>query len=201
MSTTSVPWAGLWVTLYVRGFLLLAAAAIAIRWPDKTLLGMTAVAGGVVAALGVFEYAIVSASNASRRTKGLVALHALMSVAFGALAIAARFAAPDTTRDFAAVWLLLQSALVLAVARHVPSAGHARGVLLAWSAANVVCAFVVAAHPVMPLPGLLYIGAAYTAVYGVIQIAAALWIRDRTTLASGLSRLGSTSRGPIGNSR
>jgi hypothetical protein len=139
MSTPSSPWPGLSVTLYVRGFLLLAVSAIAIRWPEETLLGMTAVAGGLVALFGVIEHAMVIGSDASARLKGLVSLHAFLSLFVGAVAIAATL---------------------------IP-------------------------HPDPSLPGLLYLGASCTAVYAVLQIAAALWIRNETALARAGSGLGS----------
>lgn len=165
------------VVLYLRGFALLALAAVAIRWPDEVLYNAMLTAGVVVGVLGVCELALVAVSSTVASAKGLMMVHACLSIAFGALALMARTATLATSMRMIGAWLLMQAIVALAIAARVKSAGLARPLLVAWSAVNVAASFLVLTYAWMTLVALMYIGAGYAAAYGVVQIATARWIR------------------------
>jgi hypothetical protein len=165
------------LVLFVRGFVLLALAAVAVRWPEETLVDAMVTAGAVVGFLAVFELTLALLSAARRDTKALMVLHALMSIAFAGIAISARFAATCTTTALASTWLVLQAALSLTL---IPLAGAVRGgrsALFAWSAFNLACGLFAATYSCATVEWLLYLGAVYSAGYGMTQIAVSLWIR------------------------
>jgi uncharacterized membrane protein HdeD (DUF308 family) len=171
--------------LYLRGFLLLGCAAVAVRWPQDTLREAMVTAGGVVGVLGLFELIVAAAARVVRDTKTLMLTHAALSMSFGVVAITALTASADTTMRMVAVWLLLHAIVALGLASRMSTTLGARRALAAWSAVNLLCAFVVVTFPTIPPAGLLYLGAGYAAVYAIIQIGVALWIkRGLLTLAA-----------------
>lgn len=166
------------VVLYLRGFALLGLAAVAIRWPDETLLNAMVTAGVVVGVLGVCELAVTGLSAATRATKGLISMHAALSIAFGVVSLASLAAPLSVTMRLVGAWLLIHAVIALAIASRVTSSRFARALLMSWSALNVAAALAVTAYTGATLAVLMYTGAAYAAVYGVLQIATARWIRN-----------------------
>jgi hypothetical protein len=164
------------LVLYVRGFVLLALAAIALRWPDDVLFGAMLTAGVLVGALGVFELGVAGVAEASPETKRLMALHALVSIGFGAVALAAGLVPLATTVRLIAGWLLLHSVVTLAIANRVSTPRRARLLLLFAAAVNVVCALGILTYTPITFATLMYVGAGYAAAYGVAQIGTARWI-------------------------
>jgi uncharacterized membrane protein HdeD (DUF308 family) len=162
--------------LFLRGFLLAGLAAVAVRWPEVTLLTSMGTAGAIVGILGVFELAVAVFSGSSRMTRGLLFMHAYLSLTFAGVSLAVRFTSPGMTVALIALWLLLHAVLAVAVARVVP-ATRGRALLVAWAAANLVCALVVVAAPWRNMLTVLYVGAVYVWSYGVVQVSVAMWIR------------------------
>ena len=166
------------IVLYLRGFVLLGLAAVAVRWPDDTLFQAMLTAGVVVGVLGACELLVAGLSTAVRATKGLITTHAVLSIAFGLVSLAAQVTSLEITMRLIGGWLLVHSVIALALASRVTPSGFARPLLLAWSALNVAAAFIVMTHEGTTLLMLMYTGAAYAAAYGVVQIATARWIRN-----------------------
>lgn len=180
MRTTSVPSTELShasLVLFVRGFAVLLLASIAVRWPEETLLGAMVTASSVVAVLGVFELAFAVVSNATRGTRSMMILHALLSISFGAVTASALYDDVETTVSLAASWLLLHAVVTLAMLTITPAIGRVRAAIAFWAALNLTASFIVAVYSRADVLPLLYLGAVYAWLYGVVQIAVALWIR------------------------
>ena len=165
------------VVLFFRGFLLLMLASIAVRWPEETLVNAVVTAGGVVSLLGVLEIVVALLTHARRATRSLIVGHALLSIAFGAVAVAASVASVRMTVAAATVWLLLHAAFALALMHATPPVGVARFAVFGWVGANLVGAMLVMTYSRPTVVPLLYYGALYAWAYGFVQISVAMWLR------------------------
>lgn len=163
--------------LFVRGWALLAFAAIALRWPERSLADAVRYAGGVAVFLGIVELGIALAGHALLSTRAFRVGHALVSIGFGVAAGLVMRQPPGRGLSIAAVWLGTYTAFLLLLAARVAYARRFRNGLLAWSALNaggiIVC---------LQLAGLgratvLLAGALYTAALGAVTITAARWLR------------------------
>ena len=162
--------------LYVRGFAVLALGAVGVRWPQDGLWIAIGLAGVIVTLLGIVELVLAFRSAAERPIKSLQRYVALVSIAFGVTSLAQQFAPPAFALDVLAIWLLGHALVSLMVGAAMPRSldGH---LLLVWSALNLTAALLVAVASVPVHYGILYGGAAYTALYGAVQIAAGLRLR------------------------
>jgi uncharacterized membrane protein HdeD (DUF308 family) len=183
MPLTRSDWARISLVLYLRGFLLLGLSAVAVRWPRETLFDAMVTAGGVMGVLGLLELLLAAVTHVGRQTRTLMVVHAALAVTFGVVAITASMAAASTTIQVIAVWLLLHAVVALALASRMPTMPDRRA-LVTWSVVNLACSFVVVAFPTLPPAELLYLGAAYAAVYAILQIGVALWIRRGLRVAA-----------------
>lgn len=163
--------------LLVRGFALLAFAAIAVRWPEQSLLDAVRYAGGIAVFLGVVELGMSLAGHALLSVRAFRVGHALTSVTFGAVAAMARDLPVDQALIVATVWLGGYTALLLLLSARLWYFRRMHNGLLLWSAVNVA-----AIAGCVNLQGetrvsLLLGGALYTAALGVVTIVAARWMR------------------------
>ena len=170
--------------LFVRGFLLVMLASVAIRWPEETLLNAVVVGGVVLAAIGVIEIPFALLSHVRRSTRALLLAHAILSIAFGAVGAAAHAASVEMTVATSAIWLLLQALFALALLHVTPRAGSARFTVFGWLAANVVAAMLLMTYARATITPLLYYGALYAWGYGALQVSVALWIRRHRQLVA-----------------
>lgn len=162
--------------MYVRGFTVLALGAIAIRWPQSGLWIAIGLAGAIVTLLGIVEVALAFRSKADKTVASLLRYIGMVSLGFGLVSFAAIQATPAIAIAALATWLVAQATVSLMAGAVVkrPTDRHA---LVTWAGINLAAALVVAIASADTLYGLLYAGAGYTALYGVIQIAAGLRLR------------------------
>ena len=171
-----------------RGAIMLALALLALAGDMTRLTGaMRAIAVAVILAAVVECIALV---RNHRHDAGwwLTFADAGLGVAFGALtfSITSLFSA-GPMRAIATIdaWLFAHAAFAIVLALSVWSARVPRVVLLAWAALNVVLAIGGAIDPPIAVSGLLYGGALYTGVYGLLVLAGALWAELLGTGQSG----------------
>ena len=176
----------LWLArlLYLRGFLLIAAGAIAVRWPSETLASMLVAAGATTAILGLLELVCAVAIQRMAYHRYLAVLHAAVAMGFGAIALAAATLDVATLVSLCATWLVLHAILLLAIATETPRDDHARAAVLSWAAANVLFALAIAAGNPPSGVALEYPGALYAWAYGVALVVAGVWMRRHLPIAA-----------------
>lgn len=162
--------------MYVRGFSVLALGAIAIRWPQSFLWIAIGLAGAIVTLLGIVEITLAARSPADRAVTSLLRYVAMVSIAFGLVSFAAILATPAIAVAALSTWLLAQATVSVMVGAGVKRPADRRA-LLTWAGINLVAAVMVAVLSTDTFYGLLYAGAGYTALYGVVQIVAGLRLR------------------------
>lgn len=164
--------------LLFRGFALLALAGIAVRWPEQSMVGMVKVAGVLAIILGIAELGIAMAGPALASTRYFRVGHSLTSITFGIAAAAAAGRPLDEALTLALLWLAVYAAFLLLLAARLWYFRRMRDGLVLWAAGNVG-ALVLAANTLPATSDdLLVAGALYTAILGVITIAAARWMRQ-----------------------
>ena len=161
----------------VRGFTLLAFAAIAIRRPEQTLNDAVRYAAGVAVFLGIVELGMGLAGDALLSTRAFRAGHALMSIGFGAVAGSAASLPPGRALAAAMIWLGAYAAYLLLLAARLWYFRRTRDALLLWSAVNVAAAVACLNMASASRASVLVAGALYTVTLGAVTIAAARWIR------------------------
>jgi uncharacterized membrane protein HdeD (DUF308 family) len=170
--------------LFLRGFLLVLFASVAIRWPEETLVTALTTAGVVVATLGVIEIGLAMVTATRRANRALMVAHAILSLGFGAVALSVGVYAVSTTIYLTLAWLLLQAAFALLLLHITPQVGPAKLAVFGWVSTNVVSAMLLMANVHASLTELLYFAALYAWAYGVAQISVALWIRRHLRLVA-----------------
>jgi hypothetical protein len=172
--------------LFVRGFLLVMLASVAVRWPEETLITAVGTAGLVLAALGLIEIPVAIVSHVRGSTRTLMLAHAILSIAFGAVGTAASVASVEMTVAASTIWLLLQAVFALGLLHVTPQPGLSRLPVFGWVAVNVVLAMLVMTYRRNSIAPLLYAGTLYAWAYGAVQIGVALWIRRHVRLVASL---------------
>jgi hypothetical protein len=163
--------------LLVRGFALLAFAAIAVRWPEHSLSDAVRYAGGIAVFLGIVELGIALAGHLMLSVRAFRVGHAIMSIAFGVVAGLVMTLPLARAMGVAMVWLAAYAAFLLLLVARLWYFSRMRDALLLWAAVNatgvVACAQLTTAGRVT----VLLAGALYTATLGVVTIVAARWMR------------------------
>jgi uncharacterized membrane protein HdeD (DUF308 family) len=163
--------------LLLRGFFLIVLGAVAVRWPEQTLVLAIVAAGGIAGTLGIFEVATAAATEMLPSSRMFYLGHGLVFVAFGVLSASVHVATVSVATTLAIIWLTLYVAYALLLAARVWYLSPARAGLLAWAFINTACAIATARFPARTTVGLLYWGALYVAVLGVAQVVAGTWIK------------------------
>jgi hypothetical protein len=131
----------------------------------------------IATSFGLYE--ITVAVSFRRRTAWwwLVLAHALASLAFGVLTIAA----PGLTLSAGLIafvaWLLLYAGVVWSAAVLLWPIGRFRWSLAAWGIADVALAAAALIFPVATSVGVLVLGALYAAAFGAWQFTVGTWLR------------------------
>lgn len=163
--------------LMARGVPFVLLAAVAIRWPDETLRPAMMVAAGVAVALGVLEMTFAWGARVLPSVRWFLVGHAAVSVAFGVLTFVLPSATLYAGLGLAMLWLMAHATFAILLAARLWYFARMRNALLLWAAVNT--AVIMACVTVTPpnTATLEYLGALYTATYGVALIVAGEWIR------------------------
>jgi uncharacterized membrane protein HdeD (DUF308 family) len=163
-------------TLLLRGAFVIPLAAVAIRWPESTLVLTMVVAGGVIGTFGIFELAAGLVSGTLPSTRWFFLGHGVVSIAFGVLTASIPVATSELALALSTGWLAFNAFFCLLLAARRWPDWRERLAILTWSLTNVVCAVALLLAPQPTTLGLLYALALYTFMLGVVQLAAAAWI-------------------------
>jgi len=164
-------------SMLLSGIAAAPLAALALRWPDPALVLAMVAAGGVIGTFGIFDLAAAVTSGTIPSVRTFFIGHGVASIGFGVLSVSVPVATPRVGLALAASWLALYAVFLALVAWRLWYHHNVRRALVVWSAVNIgLAGFLGLAKPMTTL-GLLYAGAAYTCAFGVILIAAGLWIK------------------------
>lgn len=163
--------------LFWRGMLALATALVAVRWPQETLIFALVAAGAVFGIMGLFDTVIALRIRRAYHAWWVALIHGLACTAFGIVTLAVPGVALALAVGIAAGWLVVYGAVALLVAWRMRR-NHLRWRSVAlWGAMNVVFAALVLTYPRLTITVLLYAGAAYAALLGLVQVGAAMRLR------------------------
>jgi uncharacterized membrane protein HdeD (DUF308 family) len=171
--------------LFVRGAFLVLLGAVAIRWPEHTLLLSMVAAGGILGCFGLFEVLAASVSGTLPSTKLFLVGHGILSVALGGIAVALLVAGPQRAALMSIAFLVAYGMYSLVLAVRLQFVPRAREAVFGWGIFNLACAAVLASVEPSRTSELLYAAAFYAAVLGLFQLFAALWIRRGRPLVHG----------------
>lgn len=164
-------------TLIGRGALMLLLGASSVVWPEAVLIvGMLAVAA-IATLFGLFEIYISVTLSRSTPRWWLVLLHGLASLGFASLTVEAPSLSLRLWLAVIAAWLLLYAAATWYAAALVDALRPFRRALIVWGCIDVLIAIVAVLYPNATIMGLLYLGAAYVALFGGWQLALGFWLR------------------------
>lgn len=163
--------------LLARGVPFVILAAIAIRWPDETVRPAMAVAAGIAVALGLLELTFAWGSRLVASVRWFLLGHAALAVGFGLLTFLLPSATVFVGLALAMLWLLAHTTFAILLAARLWYFRRMRDALLLWAAVNtaVITGCVTFTPP--NVPTLEYVGALYTAMYGLVLIVAGEWTR------------------------
>ena len=162
--------------LFVRGVLLVVLGALAIRWPNHSLLFGMIVAGGVIGSIGIFEVATAAVSRALPSTRLFYIGHGLVSIGLGAITATIPVAQLGTAVVMCIVFVLAYGMFSLVLAARLQFVRRARDATLVWALFNVACALLLSLSRITDVTDLMYGGALYGALLGLLQLVAAVWI-------------------------
>jgi len=165
--------------LLIRGFTALAFAAIAVRWPERTLEGSAVIAGPILTGFAGYEIGVALLLEADLRQWWLLLLEGLACVAFGMITFVSPMLPLESVAVLAAVWLALYGALSLTFMVALWRYRHARWGLAAWGMINIAGAILLVGFAPITTFAVLWVGAFYTAIFGFVQISAAVWLRQQ----------------------
>jgi magnesium-transporting ATPase (P-type) len=182
-------------SMLLSGIVATPLAAIALRWPDPALVLAMVAAGGVIGTFGIFDLAAAMTGGTLPSVRAFFLGHGAASVGFGLVTASIPVASPEVARTLAVTWLGLYALFLTLLVWRLWYAHHVRRALMLWCGANAVIALFLAVVRPMPELGLLYAGAAYTVAFGVMLMAAGLWIQHD------LARLNAATRAPVAPNR
>jgi uncharacterized membrane protein HdeD (DUF308 family) len=170
-------------TLFLRGVLIAACAAIAVRWPmDGLLLGMVVVA---VVAIGFGINDIVMALRHRHELAWWWALqlHGAASVLFGVTSVVSLGLSRAAMATLFGGWLALAGVLALAAGIVARGRGTIGIVGVTIFVASVAANVIVFADAQLSAFVLLYAGAAYATLLGITELGLGHWLRRRGAAA------------------
>lgn len=177
-----------WFTLLSRGALAIPLAAVAIRWPEPTLVLAMVAAGGVIGTFGIIELAAGLVSGTLPSTRWFFLGHGVVSIAFGALTASIPVASIQMALALSTGWLALNAGFDLLLAVRRWERRRERLSILAWSFVNAACALALWLSPPRSTFALLYAAAFYTCMLGIAQLVAAAWIHSASARRSAAAR-------------
>lgn len=162
--------------LYLKGALMLVGGAVALRWPDETLVMAMMFAGSLLALVAIYE--ILLSIHARRETRGWLLALADGSLALGLAVLTITLTAIPLrlTLLLSAGWLAATAVVAGVLALALWPMPRTRVALSPWAAVNVALAVMAVAYSA-DIFMLLYAGAAYAIVYGLFHLATASWMR------------------------
>ncbi len=175
-------------TLLLRGAFAIPLAAVAIRWPEPTLVLAMVAAGGVIGTFGIFELAAGLMSGTLPSTRWFFVGHGVASIAFGVLSASIPVASAQGALALSTGWLALNASFTLLLTVRRWEHWRERLAILAWSLMNVACAVGLVLAPPPSTFALLYALALYTFMLGIVQLVAAAWIHSASVRRSAAAR-------------
>jgi uncharacterized membrane protein HdeD (DUF308 family) len=166
-------------TLFWRGGLIAACAAVAVRWPTDGLVIAGAAVGVIAIAFGTLDIATVLGRGRTLSWWWALLLHGLLSVVFGLISLGAMALSRETMSMLFAGWLALAGVVALAVGLVARGRGTAGIVGVAVFVASAAGNLVVLTDQRVSASLLLYAGAAYAALLGITEVGLARWLRWR----------------------
>ena len=166
--------------LLIRGLVLLAMGALAVRWPREAIAEAVQYAGGIAVFLGILELGTALAGEALMSIRFFRAGHAVTSITFGFIAGAVATRPIEDGLVLAVLWLGGYAAFLLLLTARLWVYRKVRLALILWVTANVAS---IAACLVLgsdSRSAILFGGAAYTAVLGIATLVAARWLHRGT---------------------
>ncbi|HEU4993623.1 MAG TPA: DUF308 domain-containing protein [Gemmatimonadaceae bacterium] len=169
-------------TAQLRGSALVLLGCVAIRWPQETLFFSILAAGAIAGTLGIFEIAGALAGASLWSSRAFYLGEGLAFVGFGALTATVPATTPPVAARLTAAWLLVYAVYAALLAARVWYLAPARRFLIAWALVNIAVGVAVRRLAQQPLDALLYWGAFYTAILGLVELVAGSWINRRFVL-------------------
>lgn len=168
--------------LFWRGMLALATALVAVRWPQETLIFALVAAGAVFGVMGLFDVVLALRMRRGYSAWWVALVHGLACTAFGVVTLVVPGVALAIAVGIASAWLVVYGAVALIVAWRMRRNQLRWRSVAAWGALNLAFAVSVLAYPRLTITVLLYAGAAYAALLGLVQVGASMRLR-RLSLA------------------
>ena len=166
-------------SLFWRGGLIAACAAVAVRWPAEGLV-IAAIAVGVIAiAFGALDVATALHRHRALSWWWALLLHGVLCVAFGVISLGAMALSRETMSMLFAGWLALAGVVALAVGLVARGRGTASIVGIAVFVASAAGNLIVLTDQRVSALQLLYAGAAYAALLGFTEVGLGRWLRLR----------------------
>ena len=162
--------------LLVRGLLTAAAALVALRWPDMSLVVVAVAAGSLFIALGAV--AALAALRLCRRhvLSWLLVSEGASAVVFGVLSLLLPTLSFGIALIVAVAWLVAYGGAVLFAWNALLRGQVMAPAMLAWGGANLLLSLVVIDYRWAGVDLLLYAGAAYAAMFSLAEVATAVWL-------------------------
>lgn len=174
--------------LMARGVPFVLLAALAIRWPDETLRPAMMVTAGVAVALGVLEMTFAWSTHMVASVRWFLIGHAALSAGFGLLTFLLPSATLYVGLALAMLWLLAHTTFAILLAARLWYFARMRNALLLWAAVNTAVIMGCVTLTPTSMAALEYVGALYTAMYGVVLIVAGEWARRGWMAVEGVVR-------------
>ena len=166
-------------TLFWRGGLIAAFAAVAVRWPEEGLLLATVAVGFIAIAFGLLDVATAIRHHRWLGWWWALSLHGTMSIVFGLISLGAMGLSRDTMSVLFAGWLALAGVVALAVGLVARGRGTAGTAGIAIFVASAAANLLVLTNRRVSASLLLYAGAAYAALLGITEVGLGRWLRWR----------------------
>jgi hypothetical protein len=163
--------------LIVSGTMTFALAAIALAFPEPTLIGGMLIVGLSAVMFGLSQ--VLTATSLRLRTRHwrLLLSHGILCLTFGLLTVGASALTLALAVTAVAVWLVSHGALAVRVATSIPVTPSIRRALFTLAVFDTTVAILVIALREVTIFQFLFFGAAYAVVFGIVQLVAGICLR------------------------
>ena len=164
-------------SLLTRGGLMVLLGSAAIGWPDDLIVGAMLAAAVLLAVLGAYE--MILALRTRRATPGFLVpmANGAACIGFAILTLAFPGLSLQVTLIAVSIWLVLYATLTGALALALWPMVRTRRVLVSWTVLNIALALGAVTARQATIFTVLYVGAGYAVAFGVLQVAAGMWVR------------------------
>jgi uncharacterized membrane protein HdeD (DUF308 family) len=167
--------------LLFAGAVMIVLATIALAWPGDVLVVALVTVGPLAVAFGAVVAALALVLRRETPRWWLLLYHGLACGGFGVLMLASPSLSLEIVAMLVATWLALYAGFLITLSDFTWRSRPTRWSLAVWAAINLGLAVAAATHPHDTVVAVLFFGAMYLAVFGVWQVAAALWLRRVTS--------------------